>query len=134
MRYEITFQPEKRAMSGASLKELRAALSGIEHEKSVQVRLRTFEGESLSACFNPNRAWVMWMNEDGCWACPRNPGADEDEMRQSEPHEECFIENGQLDEYSVASSTSRDEAVRMLLHFFESEQRPPWIPWVGDMD
>lgn len=134
MRYEITFQPEQRESAGESLAELHVALFGIEHESSVQVRLRTFEGESLNAYFNPNRAWMMWMNTDGRWACPQNPGADGDEMRQGEPREECFIENGQLDEYSVASSTSRAEAVRMLLHFFESAQRPPWITWVGDME
>lgn len=132
MHYEITYQPEKRAARGDSLEELRAALSGIEHESSVQVRLRTFDGESFSAYFNAQRAWVMWMNEHGCWALPQNPGVDEDEMRQGEPRESCFIENGQLDEYSITSSTPRVEAVRMLLHFFESGQRPPWIRWVGD--
>ena len=130
MRFSVSFQPQKRAVaSGDSLADWRALLEAIERLDSVQVSVEKWaDGEfeaGLNAYFNANRAWVIWGNPDGEWLYPVNPNWRELKFDV----EECFIENGQLDEYDIRWSTPKAEATKLLQHYFEHGTLATWLHW-----
>ena len=131
MRFTITRHPLSRASTcGHTLAALREGLADIENQNSLQVILDTENAnlDSLSANFNALRCWIMWCNENGEWAYPLNPNF----HRLEEAAEECFINNGQQDEYSIRWSFSKRAAVKILLHFFEHAEKAPWLLWTDE--
>ena len=133
MQFTVSYEPDKRAeIKGDSLAELRALLADVESVDSIQVVLeKRMDGEPeemINASFNANRAWMVWMNEDGDWLGPVNSNWRELE----DVVEQCYIENGQLDEYEIRWSTPKPQAVALLLHYFERGERGPWVEWTDE--
>ena len=136
MKFTITYAPQKReATTGSEFSQfglrLKEAQMRGDFPTSIQVILdkdAEWVSEGLSAFFNANRAWVIWNNEDGEWLYPVNF-----RYKALEPiEEECYIENGQLDEYSIQWSHSHDFALKLLNHYFKTGERAPWVNWTSE--
>ncbi len=133
MKFALTFAPDTREpIIGRTLSQLHLAFKRGLGGEIFQVQLDpekddgTIEG--LNAFFNAKRAWLIWSNADGEWLYPVNT-----EHAALEPIEEdCFIENGQLDSYSIAWSHGRERAIRVLIHYFETSALAPWLHWTSE--
>ena len=136
MKFILTFAPQKReAIVGSEFSQLGLQLKIAKVRgaslTSFQIRLdQEADGvaEGLCAYFNANRAWIIWNNEHDEWLYPVNSRYKELE----DTEEECYLENGQCDEYSIRWSHSHDFALKLLERYFNSGERAPWLNWTSD--
>ena len=130
MRFTVSYQPQQRAhITGDSRAELRALLADVERADTIQFLLdKTDADETLIAYFNVHRAFFIWLGSDGEWLQPIDPNW----HKLGAEYEECYIENGQLDEYPIRTSTPKVEAVKILTHYFERGELAPWVEWTDE--
>ena len=136
MKFTLTFAPQKReAIVGSEFSQLglQLKIAKIRGDSltSFQIILdkdTEWVAEGLIAYFNANRAWLIWNNEDDEWLYPVNFRHD----KLEDIEEKCYIENGQLDRYSIRWCHSHDFALKLLERYFNTGERAPWVKWTSE--
>lgn len=87
---------------------------GIEHN----------DGPLLVVLLNPERAFVMWMSEQGSTGQHAvEPSAD------GQDAQEFVLSNGQVDEFSSYDTISREVALEAVAHFIQTREPSHHLKW-----
>ncbi len=82
------------------------------------------DGPILIVLLNPQRAFVMWMREEGDAGMHAvDPNADGSDSQ------EFVLSNGQVDEFSNFDTVSRELALDAVAHFLRARAPSPQLQW-----
>jgi hypothetical protein len=88
-------------------------------------------GQSLCALINGDWGWLMFLREDGdAGFSTRNPSY----SGNPEMLVDCYLDNGQYDQYPAAWGLPIAEVQRALEHFITHGEPAPWLTWHNDSE